>query len=435
MTKTKSGNSKSQKFIVLLLMIISLCTIYILPYLRYSFFTPLQEAMGLTNNSAAFGSLISVYGIINVICYLPGGFLADKYDPKKLLVFSMVSSGILGLWMGTWPSYNALMIIHILWSITTVLTFWSSSVKCVNMLASSDEQGEMFGFLEGGRGLIGLGINGVFLAIFVYCSAKAGGDVAGITLVVNCVSILMILDGIALAFLLPKSNTSVAVNSSAKDSLQAMIKSFKQPITWSLAGIIFTCAALAASGAYFAPYLQSFAGMTVVMASTFGVIRSNGTAIIASPIAGLISKKIGRSSIVIMAAFVGLLTLCIFLRIVPATPKLLWPLIIVMLLFSVLYAANRAVYWALIDESGTPKNMVGSVIGVASVIGFLPDTFIHTLFGNYLDKYEPMVAYNKIFMFCIGCAILGLVTSVVAERIIKKQQASKASVSSESTEN
>ena len=40
-------NIKSKKIIVLILMMLALATIYVLPYLRYTFYIPLQEAMNL----------------------------------------------------------------------------------------------------------------------------------------------------------------------------------------------------------------------------------------------------------------------------------------------------------------------------------------------------------------------------------------------------
>jgi sugar phosphate permease len=93
----------------------------------------------------------------------------------------------------------------------------------------------------------------------------------------------------------------------------------------------------------------------------------------------------------------------------------------IMIFIAFFHSSNRAVYWAIIDEGGTPKNMVGSVVGVASLVGYLPDTFIHTLFGSFIDS-NPATAFNKIFLFCIGCAVLGLASSLVAERVIKKNQ-------------
>ena len=99
--------NKTAKFLTFILLVLAMNTIYVLPYLMYTYYTPLQEAMGLVGRDADYGKLLNVYGIANVILYLPGGWIADKFNPKKLLVFSMISTGILGLWEATWPSYSS----------------------------------------------------------------------------------------------------------------------------------------------------------------------------------------------------------------------------------------------------------------------------------------------------------------------------------------
>ena len=74
--------SKSSKVVTLILMILAMNTIYMLPYLMYTYYTPLQEAMGLIGRDADYGRLLNVYGIANVILYLPGGFVETV--PKSL---------------------------------------------------------------------------------------------------------------------------------------------------------------------------------------------------------------------------------------------------------------------------------------------------------------------------------------------------------------
>ena len=227
---------QGKKFLTFILMVISLNTIYVLPYLLYSYYTPLQEAMGLVGRDADYGRLLNVYGIANVILYLPGGWIADKFDPKKLLVFSMVSTGLLGIWESFWPSYTMLMIIHVLWAVTTVLTFWSSSIKCINLLADSNEQGGMFGSLEALRGVVGLIVTTVCVSLFNLLKADSSNAMSTI---VRVVSGIMIAVGIALALLMPKSNVQGATNATLIDSIKAMGVAFKRPITYLLAGMIF----------------------------------------------------------------------------------------------------------------------------------------------------------------------------------------------------
>ena len=58
--------SKSSKVVTLILMILAMNTIYMLPYLMYTYYTPLQEAMGLIGRDADYGRLLNVYGIATV---------------------------------------------------------------------------------------------------------------------------------------------------------------------------------------------------------------------------------------------------------------------------------------------------------------------------------------------------------------------------------
>lgn len=412
------GKNKGQKMLVLLLMIISMCTIYVLPYLRYQFFTPLQEAMGLAGETQKYGNLVTVYGIMNILMYLPGGIIADRFNPKKLMVFSMISSGILGLWMATWPGYEMLLLIHILWGFTTVLTFWSTSVKVVNMLASSDEQGEMFGMLESGRGILTLILNFVWVGVFAMFANRGN---LGMTIVVAAVSILMIISGILLGFLLPPMSTEQSTNASVKESLKAMLGAFKLPITYILAAMIFVPSAIVATGSYYAPYLENVAGMNTVISSTFAVVRGTVFPIMAALLYSFLAKKIGRSSSLLLTSCIALVVLSVILRLIPGSATLLWPLLIVMSCIAFFAGGCRAVNWAVIDEAGTPKNMVGSVTGVASLIGYLPDAFLHTMYGGWIDTCDFTVAYNRIFTFCIVVVVVGAVFAFMGERIIKKR--------------
>jgi len=433
MSKEPKGTTKSNKYLILVLMIISLCTIYILPYMRQSYFTPLQTAMNLIGRDADYGNLLTIYGLGNIIFYLPGGFIADKFDPKKLLVFSMVSSGVLGLWMATWPGYTMLLLIHLLWAITTVLTFWSSSIKVVNMLAARDEQGQTFGLMESGRGLVGFVLTVAFLGLFAAFAAKEGGDVQGVTIIVIIVSALMILDGVALALLLPKTDTTVSNNVNVPETLKALGKSFAKPITWALAGIIFACSAIGTSAYYFQPYLQLH-GLSETMSVTFANLRISVLTVIGAVFAGYLSKKLKRSSRVMIYACILMIVMAAFLRFVPGSAGVVGILMVVMILLTFFWACNRGVYWAIIEEAGTSKKMVGSVVGVASLFGYLPDAFLNSVFGDYLENNETGVAFNKIFMTGLCFAFLGLAASLLADYVIKKNQAAAAAGAAETPE-
>lgn len=411
--------SKNGKLLTLILMILALNTIYVLPYLMYSFYTPLQEAMGLVGRDADYGRLLNFYGIANVILYLPGGWIADKYDSKKLLVFSMIATGVLGLWEATWPSYTLLLVIHALFAFTTVLTFWSSSIKCVNLLADEGEQGSMFGSLEAGRGIVGLVLTTVYVGIY---NMFASNSSKAMSIIVAFVSVIMIAVGVALALLMPKTDTANSTNATLVESIKAMGVAFKQPITYLLAGMIFCGSMTLASTSYFAPFLQNICGLPVNIGVTFASYNKIICQLIAASLAAILATKLGRSSKPMIYA--GLIAVICFavMVILPSSAAVMWPMLVIMIVATMMIYVFRALYYATVDEAGTPKHIVGSVIGIASLLGFLPDTFYTSLCGGWLDA-DPVGGYTKIFISCICAAALGLICAFIADRLISKNRA------------
>lgn len=412
MAKTKS----SAKIITLILMMLSLNTIYVLPYLMYTYYTPLQEAMGLVGQDADYGKLLNVYGIANVILYLPGGWIADKFDAKKLLVISMIGTGILGLWEATWPSYSMLMLIHVAWAFTTVLTYWSASIKCINLIAGSDEQGSMFGTLEAGRGIVGIVLTSFFVAIFTKFSADSA---KAMSYVVASCSIVMILVGIAMIFLMPKTSSDGSTNEGLVDSIKVMLFAFKLPITYLLAGMICGACVAQAGISYLAPYLASFCGMEQNMTVIFANYNRTVCTLIGAGLSAVVAKKMGRSSKFMIYAGFGSIASYLALILVPASAAMMYPIMVIMIFSTLCYPVFRALYYAVIDEIGTSKNQVGSVIGIASLIGFLPDTFYTSVCGAQIEA-DPAGGYRFVFITCMAAMALGLVCAIISDRLVLK---------------
>jgi len=404
------------KTITLLLMILSLGIIYFFPYLSYRYYTPLMEAFGLTGQDAAFGKLLNMYGIANVILYIPGGWIADKFDCKKLMVFSMIGTGVLALWESTFPSYQTLTLIYILYAVTTVLTFWSASVKCINVLADADEQGSMFGSLETGRNTLALVLNTVWVTLFTVFG--------NIRIIMIIAAILHILAGVALAFLMPKTEPSTT-NQTIGDSLKAMVGAFKLPATYLLAGMIFCGSMVGASVSYFAPYLEKSVNAATTVTTAFAQYNTTICGIVGAALAAILAKKFKSSSRVLIFSGSLLIVMFIGLVLVPASASVVVPVVMFMIIGTLCQYTFRALYYATVDEAGTPKNQVGVLLGIASILGFLPDTFYTSLCGSWLEA-DPVNGYKKIFMCCVAAGCLGTVSAFISERRIQKYRASLA---------
>lgn len=68
--------------------------------------------------------------------------------------------------------------------------------------------------------------------------------------------------------------------------------------------------------------------------------------------------------------------------------------------------ASRGLYWAC-RRSGTPSYIMGTTVGICSVIGFLPDVFVYPIIGYWQDTLPAAEAYRN--MWLMGMAALAMV--------------------------
>ena len=85
-------NGKLKKYITVVALGLAGGSIYFLPYIKYVFYDAQIAAMGINNTQS--GLLLSMYTIGNMILYIPGGILADKFSPKKSLIISLLGTAV-----------------------------------------------------------------------------------------------------------------------------------------------------------------------------------------------------------------------------------------------------------------------------------------------------------------------------------------------------
>ena len=93
-------------------------------------------------------------------------------------------------------------------------------------------------------------------------------------------------------------------------------------------------------------------------------------------------------------------------------------LTVVMVSAALIYM-NYGIMWSISEEVKIPRHLYGTAVGVASIIGYLPDSFMHTIFGNWLDQYGAD-GYRYIFMFLIGLCVISVITCVIAMQFKRK---------------
>jgi len=381
-------------------------TIYTFPFLRYSYYEPLQNALGVTHTQ--MGVLQSLNGILSTLGYIPGGWLADRYSPRLLLSESLVSPGLSGFYFATFPSYIGAMFLYAFWGISTLVIFWAPLIKATRNLGNKEEQGKLFGFLEGGRGVFALLVGS--LTLWVYSSM--GESQEGLMWVIYISAVITIVAGVAIWFLFEDSEPQPQSGAVLNGILTAM----KMPTTWIIAVIILCGYSLFAGQSYITPYMTEVLGATMTMGALMGLIRTYGLQTIGGLGAGLLSNKIGSPNKLIIAGFCITSVCMLGFLLIPSSASMMSLITINMLVMGLAIYAIRGNYYALVGESDMPIEITGAIVGVSSFIGFLPEAFIYPLIGYWLDSYPGEEGYRITFVYLFCTSLVGLVMSIVLLR-------------------
>ena len=407
-----------KRFLLLFALGVAYGFMYVMPYMKSSFYDQMIAAMGCTN--AQLGSLMTYYTIALTISYLPGGWIGDKFNPKPVLLASIFGQAILSfLFMFTYQSYTMAVIIWCLMALTGGFAFWPSLMKGIRMTGTDEEQGRIFGIFEALNGCASLLLSFIMLGIMAI--AGAGDLVTGFKSAVACMGGLSIVSGLLILFLMPKDATYGATEEekAATITVRDYIDTFKIPGVWIMAILVWCYVTVSAVASYLTPYSTNVLGMSAVLAASIGTIRTYGCRLIGGPLGGFLADKAFHSvsKEQVLGQLACLVTLGIFLIIPSGINGTV--LVILLLLVGVAMFLCKGTYFSVQPELGIPTTVSATAVSIATLIGYLPDMFVHTMFGNWIDTYGN-AGYSRIIIYGVGTCVLGAVAAIIAVRQSKK---------------
>lgn len=394
---------------MLALLSLAASTIYTFPFLRYSYYESLQAALGVTH--VQMGVLQSLNGILSTVGYIPGGWLADRFSSRKLLSIALLSTGLSGFYFATFPSYVGAMFLYGFWGISTLVIFWAPLIKATRQLGDKSEQGTLFGYLEGGRGIWGMLIGALTLIVF----SQMGESEEGLMWVIYISAIITISAGLAVWFWFEDP----VAEQQQGGALDGIVTAIKMPTTWMIAIIILCGYSLFAGQSYITPYMTEVLGATLTMGALMGLIRTYGLQTVGGISAALLSSKIGSSNKVVIYGFCVTTVCMVVFLLIPSNPTMMPLVTINMIVMGYAIYVVRGNYYALVGESDMPLGITGAIVGVSSFVGFLPEAFLYPLFGYWLDTYPGETGYRIAFVYLLATSILGLAMSVA---LLKRNQ-------------
>ena len=404
-------------------MILSGELIYILPYFLPRVFRPTFLAVFDLNN-LELGSLFSVYGSVAFFSYIFGGTFADKFLPRKLIATSLILTSLGGFVLMYYPSFMILQILYGYWGFTTVFLFWGAMIKGTRIWGGSQNQGQAFGFLDGGRGLTAalMGSVGVFIFSFflpedvISSSIKERQDAFQSVILFS--SIMVALIGVLVYFFMKTKTEKGVFQSDNTHSLNNILAVLKLETVWLLM-IIILCAYFGYKVTdIYSLYASDVMGYDEVNSANIGSLQ-----LYLRPIAcfaiGFLADKTNGISWIIKGFFVMLTGSVLFASGILVADQYILFFISLIILALGTYAI-RALYFAILKEGDISLALTGTAVGVISLSGYTPDIFAGPLMGYFLEKFPGVEGHQYVYAFLGLFSIIGLIASSRFARITKK---------------
>ncbi|NLP63197.1 MFS transporter [Paraburkholderia sacchari] len=395
-------------------------TVYKLANLKDAFYVPMQQYLGLTN--AQIGVLLSVNSLFATALFVVGGYLSDRFQARRTISLGMVGAGVIGIYLSTFPGYNQLLVLFAALAVCSDCLFWPALLKAIRNLGNSDEQGRMFGFLEGGRGVIDTLVAFSALGLFVVMGSGPGGFKAAILMY----SVIDILVGVLTFFLLSGADkhSPAERDASQVSGLAALKMAIRLPKLWLVSLNVFMVYVVYCGLTYFIPYLKYVYGLPVGLVGAYGIINQYGLKIVGGPLGGYLSdKKFGSAISYIRAAFFALIPMMAVILCLPGKPEYMIAGMIATLGFSLIVFTMRGVFWAPMEEAGIPNEISGAAFGVACLIGYAPGMFAFMIYGAMLDAYPGVTGYHYVFGSMTAMALIGIGVANVLARVTRTGRA------------
>ncbi len=417
--KTNSKSGLNMRILgVLLILGFANAIMYCFPYVRYVFFDQQIEAMRITATQS--GLLMTIYSAAMMISMIPGGILVDKFSVKKCLIYSVLGSFAAIVVYALTMNFTVACVLWFLVGFTTNFVFWCGITKAVGMVGSEEQQGTCYGIYYAASGIFSAILNAVCLWAAGFSDDATTSFVIAMWVMAGCT----LLTAVLILIFFKERETGALKSGEDVFQWKYVGAVLKNPMTWLISLMVFCANGLYTSVSYFSPYLTDVLGVPLVESSLLSIVRSNLMNLLC-PIGGIIIDRIFKSAnkwyitafAITTAIYAGVMVMPNTIHPGAATIISLLPSAIAMMLYGVI--------WSGLKECRFRAVYIGTVIGIGSVLGYLPDFFYHTMFGYWMDNYGN-ASYKMIFGFLMSTAVIGMITAIVMRKMISKKKLAEA---------
>ena len=387
-------------------------------YEKNTYYEAFIQGFNITNTQ--FATMFSAFSIVSLIAYFPGGIIADKFSPRKLLTFSFISTALLALWESTFPSYEVGVFIFGAMGATTTLTFWAALVKATRQFGKAMAgESKALGFQEGVRNVGKMLIATVAVWLFSRFAAIEDGLVS----VLRYDAVITLACGVASWFVF--SDDSEEESAVYKESIiKQMAQCLKNPAVWVVSLIVLGTYSMSANlSGYVTKIGTSKFSLSVQMAAV-AVMISTYMQPVGSFIGGWLGDKMCATKALALSTL-GLMCTTAVVLFLPKSPAVAIPFILTYLVFTGFRGAARGQYYGPLREAGVPMVLSGTATGLIATIGYSGDTFLPIISGKLLDTMDATAAMETFIVILLVFGAFSLVMTFVMFRIIKSRKAAE----------
>lgn len=411
----------TRRFLTMFALIFSGEAIFSLPFVVARVFRPtLLDTFEITN--LELGTAFSLYGIVAMLSYVPGGALADRFSARSMMMASLLSTALGGILFAQIPSMFWLKALFAFWGLTTILLFWAAIIRATRQWGGSEGQGSAFGILDGGRGLFAALLASGLVALFGSLlpgpieTATLGDKRAALSVVIWIITGLTAMAAALVYLCVPdEGGDDDEPQPSNKIDKSQLSEVLKNPLVW-LQGIIIITAYTGYKGMDDLSLLarDSF-GMNDLEAAQVTTVAF-WTRPFAALGAGFIGDRLGGVK-TIMTCFILMAIGDLVIAVGLLDPQLPWMLFMNVVITGAAVFGLRGLYFAIFDDAGVPPELTGTAVGLVSVIGYTPDIFIGPINGYLTDTYKGALGHQYFFGVLAVFAIIGFVSALFFQRL------------------
>lgn len=329
-----------------------------------------------------------------------------------------------GLIYASFPNYTILKVLYGYWGFTTIFLFWAPMIKATRVWGGNTSQGKAFGFLDGGRGLVGalFGVLGVFIFSLFMTSelpeATTPESRAAFKYVILVSSGIVSIVGVLVWSFMKMDHELEKQITVEKITISQVQEVLRLPSVWLLM-IIILCAYVGYKITdVFSLYAQDVMLYDQVQSAQVGTFLLFIRPIIGVLI-GILADRSQTTFWLLISFIVSFFGALLFASGIISDSSTALFFISILVVATGVYAA-RSLYFAVMQKGKIPLVLTGTAVGIISLIGYTPDIFAGPAMGYLLENSPGPKGHQHVFWMLALFSFIGGLASWYYYKLYKK---------------